>query len=326
MKPIDIDQALIGFVERSQDNLRSLEADLLKLESEGTGVVHSLLRVTVSLRTEAEMLGITPIEDLARCFTQYLKVIRDHPLQPDTELITLLLKLFDVLESGLQAIFELRDLDELDQEMKLHSRSTLQTLDSYIAVLKTPTELLFSEIEQIFPLKSAAHETAAEYGKAVEVVVSGGDIPIPTLILNRLPRLLTHLLTNAIVHGIETPDVRRSRGKLPTGTITLTASCDNQRAVIRFADDGAGINVERVKAKAIAKGLITESAAMQLSDADVYEFLFHPDFSTRDVRDLWAGRGYGLDIVRNELRKIGGSITVSSIPNGGTTFTIVYSP
>lgn len=313
------------FIERSQDYLGLLETDLLELEVDPSAVIHQLLRTTVSIRTEAQMLGLTLIEDIAYYLTKYLKVIRDRPLQPDAELVTLLLKLFDTLEYSLQEIGQCWDLKALENRITAQMRPTLQTLEAHIALLTNPTEL-FSEIEQIFPLQSAARTAAAEYGKQVEVTVLGGQMPIPRSLLRRLPRLLTHLLNNAIAHGIEMPEVRRSLGKPIVGKLTLTAIYDEKRVVISFSDDGAGIDVERVKAKAIAKRLISASEAAHLSELEIYEFLFHPDFSTKDIRDMRAGTGYGLDIVRAELQKIGGSISVRSTPRQGTTFTIIYVP
>jgi chemotaxis protein histidine kinase CheA len=96
------DHFIRDFVERSQERLGELEADLLDLEVDPSAVIHQLLRHTVSIRAEAEMIGVKHIEDITRYLTKYLEVIRDHPLQPDTELVTLLLKLFDSLEYSLQ--------------------------------------------------------------------------------------------------------------------------------------------------------------------------------------------------------------------------------
>ncbi len=312
------------FVERSQERLGALEADLLNLEVDPFTVIHQALRTTVSIRTEAEMMGVKHIEDITYYLTNYLLVIRDHPIQPDAELVTLLLKLFDGLEYSLQEIAYSRNLKGLENYIAVQIRPTVQTLESYIAVLTDSTRF-FSEIEQIFPLKNAAYMAARDYGKQVEVEILGGRILIPQLLLKRLPRLLTHLINNAIAHGIEMPEVRQSLGKPIAGKLTLSATHENQQVAISFSDDGVGIDVARIKAKAVSKGLITAAAVTHLSDLDTYEFLFHPDFSTKDNRDMRAGTGYGLDIVRSELRKIGGSISVRSVPQQGTIFKIIYS-
>lgn len=319
------DYVIKDFVERSQDRLGSLEADLLDLEVDPSVVIHPLLRSAVSIYEEAEMIGVKHIEEITYCLVKCLKAIRDHPLQPDTELVTLLLKLFDSLEYALKEIGCSWDLRDLDNHMIVQVRSIVQTLEAHIAVLTNPTEL-FSEIEQIFPLRSAAHLAALDYGKQVEVEILDGQVRIPWLLLKRLPRLLTHLLNNAIAHGIEMPEVRQSLGKPVAGKIILAAAHKDGQVVISFSDDGAGIDVERVKAKAIMKKLITDDDTIRLSDVEIYEFLFHPDFSTKDIRDMRAGTGYGLDIVRSELKKIGGSVRVCSTLGQGTTFIITYVP
>ncbi len=118
--------------------------------------------------------------------------------------------------------------------------------------------------------------------------------------------------------------MRQTLGKSPVGQIVMSAFYQDKQTVIMFSDDGAGIDVERVKAKAIKKGLITITQAQILSPEAVYELLYHPDFSTKDERDLRAGTGFGLDIVRTELNKIGGSISTISLPGKGTTFKIIY--
>ena len=234
------------------------------------------------------------------------------------------MKIFDILEILIKKIGTPLGLTDREvREIKIKLQPTLQTLDAYIAIALHPIQL-FSEIEKIFPLKSAAQNAASEYGKEVEVIIAGGEVPIPKQILKRLPRLITHLLNNAIVHGIESPEIRQAAGKSPRGKIILQASYQENKAVISFSDDGSGINMERVKAKAISKGLLSASKAASIAESDVYEFLFHPDFSTKDIRDMRAGTGYGLDIVRSELHKIGGNIQVSSCPNQGTLFTIAY--
>lgn len=311
------------FVERIQDYLGSFETDLLGLEDDPSSVIGQLLRSTVSIETEAQMFGVIPIEYISHYLTKYLKIIREYSLKPDIELITLLLKLYDSIEYALQELSYTWDLKTVENEIKKQIRPTLHTLESHISILITPTEY-FSEIEQIFPLKSAAHLAAAEYGKKVEIEIIGEKTLIPQLLLKRLPRLLTHLLNNAITHGIEMPEVRQKLGKPMAGKLILKAESQDKQTIISFSDDGAGIDIERVKNKAITKQLITPLEASHLSNTEVYEFLFHPNFTTKDIRDLRAGTGYGLDVVRVELQKLGGSISIESKLNQGTKFTIIY--
>lgn len=316
--------ALVEFAEDCQERLWAIESGLLELEGDNYEILHELLRLIVSIRYGAQSLYLTNIEDTARRLATYLKQIRDYHLPTDRELVTLLLKVFYHLQFlikqvGISGRMEI-DKGESNGEFAI----ILKRLDARVKRLLRPIQFL-SQIEEIFPLKSSVQKAASEYGKQVIVHIVGGEVAVPTKIMKHLPRLLSHLINNAIAHGIESPQKREAAGKSPVGKIILRAYYnESNKLVISFADDGAGINVEHVKSKAIAKGIITKSQADLLSTAEVYELLFQPDFSTKDRRDLRAGTGYGLDIVRTEIEKNGGYIKVHSIMGKGTTFTTIY--
>jgi CheY-like chemotaxis protein len=142
------------------------------------------------------------------------------------------------------------------------------------------------------------------------------------MIVEHLYDPLTHLVNNAITHGIETPAVRKAAGKLPEGSITVRAFYQGNQTVIYVADDGGGIDTALVKRKAVEKKLINQAEADGLSALETYELLFHPGFSTRDQADDFAGRGVGMDVVRTSLAEIRGSVTIDSELGRGTSFTI----
>jgi chemosensory pili system protein ChpA (sensor histidine kinase/response regulator) len=142
------------------------------------------------------------------------------------------------------------------------------------------------------------------------------------MIVEQLYDPMTHLVNNAIAHGIETPAERIAAGKSPVGQITIRAFHQGNQTVISVSDDGAGINTESVKAKAVAKGLISAADAQQMSRLELYDLLFHHGFSTADKVDDLRGRGVGLDVVRNNLSEIRGGISIDSAIGKGTTFTI----
>ena len=315
---------LQDFIDRSQDSLPIVETSIIELHQGDSDVMNALLRSVVSIHAEAEMLGANPIEEVARHLVRALKYIRDERLPVNLEVEILLLELFDILADLFERSVSPDGITEANaRDIQLALNAKALTLEASLELLHQPIQL-FSEIEQIFPFKSAALRAAADYGKQVVPSICGGDLPIPQIVLYRLPRLLTHLLNNAIAHGIESPAERIAAGKSPDGHITLRAIDRDRDILITFEDDGAGINTERVKTKAIAKGLIDTVRAASLTPAQTYEFLFHPDFTTREVRDMRAGTGYGLDIVRSELQKSGGRIQVTSKPGKGTIFAIVY--
>ncbi|MBD0262260.1 MAG: response regulator [Tolypothrix sp. Co-bin9] len=171
-------------------------------------------------------------------------------------------------------------------------------------------------------LQRGVRDTAIKHGRQVELVIEGGDTFIDKMIVEHLKTPLNHMLNNAIAHGIETPQVRQQQGKPPVGTITVRAFHQGNQTIISVKDDGAGINVDQVKAKAIAKNLISIEKAESMSPIEVYDLLFEPSFSTKDEADELSGRGVGMDAVRTSISEIRGTITTDSIVGEGTTFTI----
>jgi chemosensory pili system protein ChpA (sensor histidine kinase/response regulator) len=171
-------------------------------------------------------------------------------------------------------------------------------------------------------LPRGVRDNAIKYGKQAELTIEGRDTLIDKMIVEQLYDPMTHLVNNAIAHGIETPAERIAAGKSAIGQITIRAFHQGNQTVISVSDDGAGINIDAVKAKAVAKGLISSVEAQQLSRLEIYDLLFHHGFSTADNVDDLRGRGVGLDVVRNNLSEIRGSISIDSAIGKGTTFTI----
>ncbi len=171
-------------------------------------------------------------------------------------------------------------------------------------------------------LPRAIRDISRKQKKQTELHVEGKDVLIDKMIVEHLYNPMTHLVNNAISHGIETPQRRLEVGKPEAGNITIRAFLQGNQTVITVTDDGAGIDPEVVKKKAIEKNLITWATAQNLSDQQVYELLFHPGFSTKDEADDFAGRGVGMDVVNTDLKKIRGSVSTESEIGKGTTFTI----
>lgn len=178
----------------------------------------------------------------------------------------------------------------------------------------------FSQIAERLP--RAVRDISLKYGKQAELAIEGKDTLIDKVILEQLYDPMTHLVNNAITHGIESSEERSKNGKSPVGQITIRAFHQGNQTVITVSDDGAGIDPERVKAKAIKNGLITPEAANNMSRLDVYNLLFHAGFSTKEAVDEFAGRGVGMDVVLTSLSQIRGTITTDSALGKGTTFTI----
>ncbi len=171
-------------------------------------------------------------------------------------------------------------------------------------------------------LERGVRDNSIKCGKQVNLIIEGQDTLVDKMILQHLTDPLTHLLNNAIAHGIETPEERESRGKPAQGTIKIRAFHQGNQTVISVSDDGAGIDAEKVKKKAVKVGLITPEQAKTISRMEVYELLFHSGFSTKDEADQLAGRGVGMDVVRTSISEIRGAINTDSSLGKGTKFTI----
>ncbi|WP_138498975.1 response regulator [Nostoc sp. PA-18-2419] len=170
--------------------------------------------------------------------------------------------------------------------------------------------------------RRGVRDNAIKCGKQVELVIEGGDTLIDKMILDHLTDPLTHMLNNAIAHGIETPEQRQAAGKPPVGIITIRAFHQGNQTVISVGDDGAGIDPAGVKAKAVKIGMITEAQAKTISRLEVYDLLFHSGFSIKDQADEISGRGVGMDVVRSAISEIRGTVNTDSAIGKGTTFTI----
>jgi chemotaxis protein histidine kinase CheA/CheY-like chemotaxis protein len=186
--------------------------------------------------------------------------------------------------------------------------------------LTTSRMIPFSQMAERLP--RAIRDISLTCGKQARLELEGRDTLIDKGILERIYDPLTHLVSNAIYHGIEAPDIRQSLGKNPEGLIKIRVFYQGNQTIISIADDGGGIDVERIKAKAIEKGLVTPEEAAGLSKQEAYAFLFQSGFSTNDQADQLAGRGVGMDVVRSSISDLRGVINTDSTPNKGTTFTI----
>ena len=207
-------------------------------------------------------------------------------------------------------------VDETDQVTRMFRQVTTQLQEGLTRSRMVP----FAQTADRLP--RAVRDIAMKVGKQAELSVEGRETLIDKMILEQLYDPMTHLVNNAITHGIESPDVRRAAGKPQAGRITIRAFHQGNQTIISVSDDGAGIDLERVKAKAIEKGLITATDAKAMTRLDFYDLLFHAGFSTKDQADDFSGRGVGMDVVRTSLSEIRGAITTDSTYGKGTTFTI----
>jgi len=164
------------------------------------------------------------------------------------------------------------------------------------------------------------HDLSAKLGKKIELEISGEQTELDKTVLEKIGDPLVHLIRNSLDHGIEDEATRIAAGKTPHGTIFVSASHESGNIVIRVADDGAGLNSEKILRKARERGLVAEDE--ELTRQQINDLIFMPGFSTADVVSDVSGRGVGMDVVRSNIQEIGGRVDVSSTPGEGSVFQI----
>lgn len=185
------------------------------------------------------------------------------------------------------------------------------------------TRMRMQRIETLFgALPRLVRDLSAELGKQVMVDLDGGDVELDREMIETIRDPLTHLIRNAIDHGIEAPAARLAAGKREIGLIAIAARQSGNTIAIVLRDDGRGLDEDRIAAKALATGLVTPAERATMSRDKLVNLIFEPGFSTAETVSNVSGRGVGLDVVRQNLEKVGGSIKVASIPGEGTQFTL----
>ncbi len=211
-----------------------------------------------------------------------------------------------VMEAGIAGASAIgMGLDELEQLSR-------EIQDSVMAIRAQPVKSVFQRMPRL------AREVAAMTGKQVRLVTDGEGTEVDKTVIERLADPLTHMIRNAIDHGLESPADRIAAGKPAEGVVRLSAGHRSGRIVLEIADDGAGINRPKVREIAVKRGLITPDAS--LSDDEVDNLIFLPGFSTAtEVSDI-SGRGVGMDVVKRSIQALGGRISITSRPGKGSTF------
>lgn len=185
------------------------------------------------------------------------------------------------------------------------------------------TRMRMQRIETLFSaLPRLVRDLSAELGKQVMVDLDGGDVELDREMIETIRDPLTHLIRNAIDHGIEAPAARLALGKREIGMLAIAARQSGNTIAIVIRDDGRGLDEERIAAKAIATGLITPAEHAGMGRDKLVNLIFEPGFSTAETVSNVSGRGVGLDVVRQNLERVGGSIKVASVPGEGTQFTL----
>ncbi|PZU52365.1 MAG: chemotaxis protein CheA [Thauera sp.] len=252
---------------------------------------------------------------------------RDNSIRVDTSRLDQVLNLSGEIGLTKNRLTSLRadilagksDSDTLHALDAAVSQLDLLVSDLQNAVMKTrmqPIGRLFQKYPRI------ARDLARNLGKDVELALVGEETEIDKTMIEDLSDPIIHLIRNAVDHGVETPDERMAQGKPGKSVVRLEARQEGDHIVIMVADDGRGMNAERLRAKALEKGLITDEEANTLDERSSLNLVFLPGFSTAATVSDVSGRGVGMDVVKTNIQKLNGSIEIRSVQGKGTTFVI----
>lgn len=198
--------------------------------------------------------------------------------------------------------------------MAFQSRVLNDLQRSVMKVRMVPVEQLFRRFPRI------VRDIAKQCGKEVQLAVRGQDTDLDKSLLDAIAEPLTHLVRNAVGHGIETAEERTRNGKPPQGTLRLDSYHQGNQVVVEVSDDGRGIDAQKVRARAVERGGLSAEEAARLSDGDILQLIFQPGFSTADQITEVSGRGVGLDVVQSVLQRLKGTVQVETRPGQGTKF------
>ena len=322
--------------QRARGDMVRVRSDLLDNLVNFAGEV-SIYRSRMEQQTNAFRYNLTELDDTVERFREQL---RNFEIEAEAQIQ------FRTEESGVaQQDFDPLEFDRFTQMQTLsrgmlESLNDLNSLRSILTNLTRESETLLLQQSrvntdlqeglmrtrmvpisgQIPRMRRIVRQTSEELGKKVELHIDGGDNELDRTVLERIMSPIEHMLRNAIAHGLETPEQRSAAGKDQTGNITLSFAREGSDVVINVSDDGAGIDLDAIRNKAIERGLLKPDANVRTED--LLNIILESGFSTADEVTQIAGRGVGMDVVNNEIKQLGGLLNISTEKGKGTTFSI----
>lgn len=245
--------------------------------------------------------------------------VADASIRVDVGLLDKLMNLVGELVLARNQIMQLTTTREDTSLVGPSQRLNLITTELQEGVMKTRMQPI-GNVWNKFP--RVVRDLALACGKQVRLDLEGADTELDKTIIEAIKDPLTHLVRNSVDHGVEAPEARTAAGKAATGRLLLRAFHEGGQVNIEIVDDGGGIDGAKVRAKAVERGLVTREQAERMSEREAQGLIFLPGFSTADKVSNISGRGVGMDVVKTNIEKIGGSVDVSSQPGAGTTFRI----
>ncbi len=251
------------------------------------------------------------------------KAVANRSVRVDIEKLDVLMNLVSELiiaKNGLVSVSNQEDsktsMQSFNEQIEYLERITTNLHESVMKVRMVPIESVVNRFPRMI------RDLSKKLGKEMELIMTGEDTELDRTVIDEIGDPLMHMLRNSADHGLESTIDRLKLGKPQVGTIQLNAYQEGNNVIIDVIDDGAGIDVEKVKASAVSKGQITEEQADMLSEKEAIDLLFRPAFSTAEKITDVSGRGVGLDVVKNKIEGLGGDVEVSTKLGEGTKFTV----
>ena len=315
-EPVNADPALpLGEILVQAGRVNSEEVnEALKLQHDGDDRHLGEILVEKGAAKPAAVQDALQVQAEARA-----PALSDSNIRVDVSLLDKLMNLVGELVLARNQILQFSSTQQDTSFLNTSQRLNLITTELQEGVMKTRMQPI-GNIWSKFPRVVRDLATACE--KQVNIEMQGKETELDKTIIESIKDPLTHLVRNAVDHGVEMPEKRQASGKSPEGHLLLRAFHEGGQVNIEISDDGAGIDLERVKQKALEKGLIASDQAARLSDRELLNLLFLPGFSTADKVTNVSGRGVGMDVVKTNIEKIGGTVDIQNRVGHGTTVKI----
>jgi len=301
----------------SKESAEKVKSDLLRIAEVATVLIDDIEGIEPAKEETEEERTESKGEDKKKAADTQHKATTNRTVRVDIERLDTLMNLVSeliIIKNGLETV-ENTDQNFNDQ-IEYLERITTNLHDAVMKVRMVPIERVFNRFPRLI------RDLARKLDKQIELNMTGEDTELDRTVIDEIGDPLVHLIRNSGDHGLETPSVRIKNGKDAVGHVELNAYQDGNNVVIEVADDGNGIDIKRVKTKAIEKGTISVEQADAMSDQEIIELLFRPSFSTSDVISDVSGRGVGLDVVKTKIEALGGDIEVETELGKGSKFII----
>lgn len=316
----ELEAKIMKVSEVSEVLITAIEAEQLKPEEKQESVEQATSKAASEKATQTEQVASTKKTNSAKTPAKKATApVGNKTIRVNIERLDILMNLFEelVIDRGrLQSISSEVNHNELNETVERMSRVMGDLQNIILTMRMVPVETVFNRFPKMI------RQLSRELNKKISLEIIGAETELDRTVIDEIGDPLVHLIRNSVDHGIESPAERAANGKPEEGTVVLRAYHSGNHVFIEIEDDGAGINKDKVLAKALAKGVVTPEQAETMSDKQINELILASGFSTAEVISDVSGRGVGLDVVKTTIESLGGNISIDSIQGSGSVFSI----